>query len=180
MAMLSKGRKPDKFESLNLSFANIRGPLKSNSPDIPALCETNLGDAIDSDNFSVKGYLSLIRKDSLMHGPAVYVKEGVSFSRDLYPEKLRILMILTGFISFTVLLRFPISIFLDAISFNIDEVLSINIMALLRRLAFLVGLLTFSVSLSLCLCHCLSWSYFINSFLLTLVFLFFFTSIGKF
>ena len=63
MAMLSKGRKPDKFESLKLSFANIRGPLKSNSPDIPALCETNLGDAIDSDNFSVKGYLSLIRKD---------------------------------------------------------------------------------------------------------------------
>ena len=109
----------------------------------------------------------------MVHGPAVYVKEGVSFSRDLYPEKLRILMILTGFISFTVLLRLPISIFLDAISFNIDEVLSINIMALLRRLAFLVGSLTFSVSLSLCLCHCLSWSYFINSFLLTLVFLLF-------
>ena len=33
-------------------------------------------DSIDSENFSVRGYLSLIWKDSvtLMHGLAVYVK----------------------------------------------------------------------------------------------------------
>ena len=95
MAMLSKGRKPDKFESrtLKLRFINILGPLKSNSSDIPALCETNLDDASDFGNFSLKGYLSLIpKKDSLMHGPAVYLKEGVPFSRDLSPEKLRILI----------------------------------------------------------------------------------------
>ena len=110
MAMLSKRRKPDKCESrtLKLRFTNILGPLKSNSPDIPALCETNLDDAIDFGNFSVKGYLSLIpKKYSLMHGPAVYVKERVPFSRDLPPEKLRILIYDFDWIYlFTVLLPF--------------------------------------------------------------------------
>ena len=73
MAILSKACKPDNFESHNsrkLSFTNIRGLrlnfvdcesfLESNSPDILALCETNLDDSIDSDNFSVRGYLPLI------------------------------------------------------------------------------------------------------------------------
>ena len=77
MAILSKARKPDNFEShnsLKLSFTNIRGLrsnfvdcesfLESNSPDILALCETNLDDSIDSGNFSVRGYLPLIQKDS--------------------------------------------------------------------------------------------------------------------
>ena len=77
MAILSKACKPDTFEShnsLNLSFTNIRGPpsifvdcesfLKSNSPDILGLWETNLGDLIDSGNFSVRGHLPLIGKDS--------------------------------------------------------------------------------------------------------------------
>ena len=91
----------DNFEShnsLKLSFTNIRGLcsnfvdcesfLESNSPDILALCETNLDDSIDSGNFSVRGYLPLIRKDSSthMHGLAVYVKEGLPFARDLSPE----------------------------------------------------------------------------------------------
>ena len=75
MVLLSKVCKPDNFEShnsLKLSFTNIRGLrsnfadcesfLKSNSPDILALCETNLDDSIDSGNFSVRGYLPLIRK----------------------------------------------------------------------------------------------------------------------
>ena len=90
MAILSKACKPDNFElhiSLKLSFTNIRGLrsnlvdcesfLESNSPDILALCETNLNDSIDSGNFSVRGYLPLIRKDSSthMHGLAVYVKK---------------------------------------------------------------------------------------------------------
>ena len=101
MAILSKGCKPDKFEphnSLKLSFTNIRGLrsnfvecesfLESNSPDILALCETNLDDSIDSGNFSVRGYLPLIWKDSTthIHGLAVYVKEGLPFAWDLSLE----------------------------------------------------------------------------------------------
>ena len=73
MAILSKGRKPDNFESYNslkISFTNIcdlrpnfvecESFLESNSPDILALCETNLDDSIDSGNSSVRGYLPLI------------------------------------------------------------------------------------------------------------------------
>ena len=101
MATLLKERKPDNFESHNsrkLNFTNIRGLrsncvdcesfLESNSPDILALCETNLYDSIDSGNFSVRGYLPLIPKDSItnMHGLAVYVKEGLPFARDLSLE----------------------------------------------------------------------------------------------
>ena len=76
MAMLSKACKPDNLEShssLKLSFTNIRGLrsnfvgcesfLESSSLDILDLCETNLDDSIDSGNFSVKGYLPLIRKN---------------------------------------------------------------------------------------------------------------------
>ena len=83
---------------MKLSFTNIRGLrlnfvdcesfLESNSPDILALCETNLDDSIDSGNFSVRGYLPLIRRDSSihMHGLTVYVKEGLSLenSADSY------------------------------------------------------------------------------------------------
>ena len=93
--------KPDNFKSRNslkLSFTNIRGLrlnfvdcqsfLESNSPDMPALFETNLEGSTDSGNFSSRGYLSLIRKDSSthMHGLAVYVKEGLPFARDLFVE----------------------------------------------------------------------------------------------
>ena len=92
MNILSKTCKPDNFEShisLKLSFTNIQGLrsnfvdceflLESNSPDILALCETNLDDSIDSGNFSVTSYLPLLRKDSNthMHGLAFYVKEGL-------------------------------------------------------------------------------------------------------
>ena len=101
MTILSKACKPDNFEShnsLKLSFTNIRGLrsnfvdcesfLESNSPDILALCEANLNDSIDSGNFSVRGYLPLIRKDSSTHmdSLAVYVKEGLPFARDVSPE----------------------------------------------------------------------------------------------
>ena len=101
MAILSEACKPDNFElynSLKLSFMNIWGLhsnfvdcesfLESNSPDILALCETNLDDSIDSGNFSVRGYLPLIWKDSSthMHGLAVYVKEGLPFAWDLSLE----------------------------------------------------------------------------------------------
>ena len=98
MAILSKGCKPDNFKSQNslkLNFANIRrlhsdfveceSSLESNSPDIIALCQTNLEDSIDSGNFSVRGYLPLIQKDSInhMHGVAVYMKEGLPIAWDL-------------------------------------------------------------------------------------------------
>ena len=101
MAILSKACKPDNFEShnsLKLTFTNILGLhsnfvdcesfLESNSPDILALCDTNLDDSTDSGNFSVRGYLTLIRKDSstLMHGLVVYVKEGLPFACDLSLE----------------------------------------------------------------------------------------------
>ena len=77
MAILSQACKPDHFEShnsLKLSFTNVWGLclnfvdyesfLESNSPDILALCDTNHDDSIDSGNFSVRGYLLLIQKDS--------------------------------------------------------------------------------------------------------------------
>ena len=98
---ISKACKPDNFEShnsLKLSFTNIRGLrsnfvdcesfLESNSPDILALCETNLDDSIDSGSFSVRGYLPLIRKDSSTHMQclAVYVKEGLPSAWDLSLE----------------------------------------------------------------------------------------------
>ena len=101
MAILSKACKPDDFESLNslkLSLTNIWGLrsnfvdcesfLESNSPDILALCETNLEGSIDSGNFAVIGYLPLIRKDSSTHmrGLAVYVKGGLPFAQDLSRE----------------------------------------------------------------------------------------------
>ena len=96
MDIFLKRRKPDNFElhnSLKLSLTNIQGLrsnfierksfLESNSPDILALCETNLDDSIDYGNFSVRGYLPLIQKDSVthMHGVAVYGKEGLPFGR---------------------------------------------------------------------------------------------------
>ena len=64
MAILSKECKPDNLEpqnSLNLSLTNIWGFctnfvecesfLESNFPDILALCETNLDDSTDSENY---------------------------------------------------------------------------------------------------------------------------------
>ena len=71
MTILLKACKPDNFElhnSLKLSFMNIHSLrsnfvdfesfLESNSPDVLALCETNLDDSIDSGNFSVRGTCS--------------------------------------------------------------------------------------------------------------------------
>ena len=63
--------------------------LELNSPEILALCETNLDDPVDSGNFSVRGYLPLlIQKDSVshIHGLTVYVKEELPFVLDLSLE----------------------------------------------------------------------------------------------
>ena len=76
MVILSKACKPDNFEShnsLKLSFTNIWGLrlnfvdcksfLESNSPDILALCETNLDDSTilatslwEVSSFNAKGF----------------------------------------------------------------------------------------------------------------------------
>ena len=150
MAILSKACKADNFEShnsLKLRFTNIRGlssnfvncesVLESNSPDFLALRETKLDDSIDSGNFSVRGYLPLIRKDSgtHLHVLAVYVKEGLPFARDVSLENsadsylcLR-LALLPSVSYFFFLYRSPYSSLCtvsDSISPNIDEVLSIN------------------------------------------------------
>ena len=101
MAIFSKGCKPGNFESykslkcsfmniwgLHLNFVDCKSFLESDSPDILALCETNLDDSIDSGNFSVRAYLPLIWKDSTshMHGLVVFVKDGLPFARDLSLE----------------------------------------------------------------------------------------------
>ena len=138
MFILSTACKPENFKShnsLKLSFTNIQGLrsnfvdcesfLESNSPDILALCETNLDDSIDSGNFFVRGYLPLIWKDSSthMHGLTVYVKEGFPFVHDLSLENSADLCFLLA------LLHSPsssLSTVFDSVSSNIDEILSIN------------------------------------------------------
>ena len=146
MTILSKACKPDKFEShnfLKLSFTNIWGLcsnfidceslLESNSPEILALCETNLDDSINSGNFSVRGCLPLIRKDSgtNMHGVAVYVKEGL-FAWDLFLEnsadchlcfRLALLHEVSYFFFLYQSPSLPLCTVFDSISSNTDEVL---------------------------------------------------------
>ena len=150
MAISSKTCKSDNVEShdsLKLSFMNIRclrsnfvdceSFLESNSADIFALSETNLDDSIDSGNFSVRGYLPLIRKDSSthMHGLAVYMKEGLPFAQDLSLENsadsyLYFRLALLHSVSyFFFLYRSPtlsLCTVFDSISSHIDEVLLIN------------------------------------------------------
>ena len=146
MAILSKERKPDNFQLhnfLKFSFTNIgvlhsifvdcKLFLESNSPDILALCETNLNGSIDSGKLFVRGNLPLFWNDSTTHvlGLAVYVKEGLPFTWDL----LQILIFLTGFTSlssvsyYSFVYQSPsLSLCTDfySVSSNIDEVLSIN------------------------------------------------------
>ena len=149
MAILSKACKPDNFElpdSLKRSFTNIQDLcsnfldckffLESNSPHILALCTTNLDESIDSGNFSVRGYLPLIWKDSSTYAWSCSFCEGrTSFCMGLMSRKLCnfLLMFSTGFTSLSVLFLFPLwttffslwTVF-DSISSNIDEVLLIN------------------------------------------------------
>ena len=79
------------------------------------LCETNLNESIDSGNFSVRGYLLLIRKDpsTHMHVLTVYVKEGLPFAQDLSQKTLQILTYVFDWFCFTqcsVLVLFPLLI----------------------------------------------------------------------
>ena len=146
MTILSKACKPVKFESRNslkLSFTNIQGLrsnfvdfesfLESNSPGILALCETKLDDSIDSGNFSVGGYLSLIRKDSstYMHDLTFYVKERLLFAPDLSLENsadsyLHFRLALLHSVLYFFFTFFTFAMVFDSISSNIDEILSIK------------------------------------------------------
>ena len=85
----------------------------------------------------MRGYLPLIQKDSSthMHGLTVYVKEGISFARDLSLESSA-----DSYLCFRLALLHAVSYFFflygspssalcrvfDSISSNIDEILSIN------------------------------------------------------
>ena len=94
-------------------------------------------DLIDCGNFSSRGYLPLIRKDSVnhMHGPAVCVKEGLPFARHFSLENsvdsyyvfdwLYFIQCLTFFFSIDHLLHLY-ALFFNAILSNIDEALLIN------------------------------------------------------
>ena len=74
------------IQSLCKSFVECEYFLGSNSLDIVALCDTNLDDSINSGNFSVRGCLPLIQRDSTthMHGFVVYVKQGYPFAWDFF------------------------------------------------------------------------------------------------
>ena len=93
-----------------------------------------MDDSIDSGNFSVYGYLPLIRKDSTthMHGLAVYAKEGLPFAslENSIDSYLRFsLALLHSVPYFFFLCQQPSSSLctdFDSISSNIDEVLSTN------------------------------------------------------
>ena len=95
------------IRGLHSNFVECESFLESNSPDILTLSETNLDDSIDSGNFSVRGYLPLIRKNCLTHmdGLVVYVKKGLPFARNISRKLCGIFLIFsTNFTSFIVLL----------------------------------------------------------------------------
>ena len=113
--------------------------MNLSSPEILALCVGNLDDSIDSVNFSVRGYLPLIQKDSTthMHGLAIYVKEELLFAWDLFLENSG-----DSYLCFQLALIHSLSYFsclygsrssslcmvFDSGSSNIDEVLSVNVL----------------------------------------------------
>ena len=138
MTMLSKGGKPDNFESHNsrkISFPNTRSLwsnsvdgesfLGSNSPDILALCEANLDDSIDFRNFYVRD----------MHSLAVYVKERLPFawglslenSLDFYLRfRLALLHLVSYFFSLSLSLSLLLCTVFDSVAPILDKVLSIK------------------------------------------------------
>ena len=96
-----------------------------------------MDDSTDSGNFFERGYLPLIRKDSIthVHGLAVNVKEGLPFARDLSLEnsadsylcfRLALLHSVTYFFFLYRSRSSSLCTVFHSISSNIDEVLSIN------------------------------------------------------
>ena len=95
-----------------------------------------MDDSVDSSNFTVRGYLLLIQKDSVthMHGLAAYVKEGLPFAWDLYLKNSADsylcfqLALLHSMSYFFFLYQSPsllLCLSFDSILSNIDKVLSI-------------------------------------------------------
>jgi len=132
-------------KSFNLSFTNIRGLrsnfsavesyLLQNSPDLLALCETNLNPAVSSSDLSVDGYYPLIRKDSDSHmlGLGVYLRSNSPICREIRFESSDIsfmcfrLAPLHSITFLFVLYRSPSSqdcTLFDVISDQIDQALS--------------------------------------------------------
>ena len=66
-----------------------------------------MDESVDSENFSVRGYLPLIKKNSSthMHGLTLYYTEYISRKLCRF-----LLMFLTGFTSFSIILIFSLSI----------------------------------------------------------------------
>ena len=92
MAILSKGCKPDNFESCNslkLSFTSIWGFCLNFTDCVTFLESNSLGFFCSIELYWLNSfwqfYLPLIWKDSIthIHGLAFYVKERLSFAQDL-------------------------------------------------------------------------------------------------
>ena len=128
MVILSKACKPDNLElhnSQKLNFTNIQGLhlnfvdcksfLESNSLNILALCKTNLDDSMDSGNFSVRGYLPLIRNDSSTHAQSSSLCKKLKILIKKISRFL--LMFLTGFTSCSVLLLCQSQMSMSTVSF---------------------------------------------------------------
>ena len=150
MAILTKGCKPNNFEShdsLKLGFANIRviwsnfveceSFLESKSPTNFALWETNLDDSIDSGNFSRRVCLSLNQKNFTTHKHClpVHVDEGITFAQYLSLENsadsyvcfpMGLLHSVSYFYFLNKSPSSPLCTVFDVISPKIDEVLSMN------------------------------------------------------
>ena len=149
MGILSKGSKPDNFESPNsvkLIFTNIWGLcsnciecesfLKSNSRDILALCKTNLDESIDSSNFSVRGLLLLIWKDYYSYVWSCSLYEGRTFSLMGLISRMLCRFLLIFLTGYTYSLSYFFSPYwspslslcadFDSVLSNIDKVLSIS------------------------------------------------------
>ena len=88
-----------------------------------------MDDSSDSGNFSLRDYLSLVRKDSVthMHGLAVYVKKDFLFHGTKTMQILTYVLIDSTSLSVLFLFLLSITLFVfDSILSNIDEILSIN------------------------------------------------------
>ena len=77
------------IRSLYSNFSSVEAFLANSSPDLLALSETNLSSNFADSDFSIPGYLPIIRKDSPthMHGLAVYARDTLPISREVHLEK---------------------------------------------------------------------------------------------
>ena len=141
MAILSKGCKPDIFESgnsLKLSFTNVDGLLLTVNLSLNQTLQTFLLCVRQTQITQLILAISLIWKDSIthMHGLLVYAEEELPFAWDLSLENSDSylcfqLALLHSVPYFFFLYWSPLSLctVFDSISFNIDGVLSINLSA---------------------------------------------------